>query len=323
MFDEEKILSKNKCSNQQFFNLVVNRFKTMKNSWLFLNNLTLDNSIIDSNTTIILGFSGYGSVGTAVLNHLVEELDVNSIGFWGTMSWFHKGILESPITIYKLNIDSKNEKEKYVLITSRLPIPVVGYEALPDAFWKWLSNEILSWGAKRYIVIGGLREEVRNSSDDSWVTLIPTKEYTNLFNTKRTFRDDLSIRGPISFLLTEGTAFRYPVLAILSYCNTYDVDLDAASMALKELENHLDLDLKSKTLTEFDTSFLENQLELFDDEEDSEFDEFDEYDEEYDEEFEKYENQKRSNSSRKSFSFHPDSDKKRYKNNKEDLDKYK
>ena len=323
MFEEGKILRKNKCSNQQFFNLVVKRFKTMKNLWLFLNNLTLDNSFIDSNTTVILGFSGYGSVGTAVLNHLVEELDVDSIGFWGTMSWFHKGILEAPITIYTLKVDSKDEKEKYVLITSRLPIPVVGYEALPDAFWKWLSTEILSWGAKRYIVIGGLREEVRNASDDSWVTLIPTQEYTNIFKTKRTFRDDLSIKGPISFLLTEGTAFQYPVLVILSYCNTYDVDLDAASMALKELEKHLNLDFKSKTLTEFDTSFLENQLELFDDEEDSEYDEFDEYDEEYDEEFERYENKSKTNSFRKSFSFNSDSDEKHYKNNKDDLEKYK
>jgi len=319
MFAEEKTLRKNKCSNQQFFNLVVKRNKTMKNPWLFLNNLTLDSSYIDSNTTVILGFSGYGSVGTAVLNHIVEELNVNSIGFWGTMSWFHKGILEAPITIYKLDIDSKDEKEKFVLITSRLPIPVVGYEALPDAFWKWLSTEILSWEAKRYIVIGGLREEVRNSSDDTWVTLIPTQEYTNLFKTQRTFRDDLSIRGPISFLLTEGTAFHHPVLAILSYCNTYDVDLDAASMALKVLEEHLDLNLKSKTLTEFDTSFLENQLDLYEDEEDSEFDEFDEYDEE----FEKYENQKRSNSFRKSFSFSSNSDDKHYKNNKDDLEKYK
>ena len=65
----------------------------MKNPWLILNNLTVDNSIIDANTTVILGFSGYGSVGTSVLNHLVEVLDVNSVGFWGTISWFHRGNL--------------------------------------------------------------------------------------------------------------------------------------------------------------------------------------------------------------------------------------
>ncbi len=288
----------------------------MKNPWLFLNNLTIDKSLVDSNTTVVLGFSGYGSVGTSVLNHLVEELDVQSVGFWGTISWFHKGNLETPITVYKLDVNSDDEKEKFILITSRLPVPVIGYEALPDAFWKWLSNEILSWDAKRYIVIGGLREEVRNSSDDSWVTLIPTQEYTKKFGTKRTFRDDLSIKGPISFLLTEGTAFNYPILAILSYCNTYDVDIDAASMALKELETHLNLDLKSKSIAEFDSSFLENQVEFFQEGEDTEFEEFEEG---YDEEFEGYEHSDDSKEERKSFSFSL----RDFKRNSKDLDKYK
>ena len=80
----------------------------MKNPWLFLQNLTLNSDFVDSDTTVVLGFSGYGSVGTAVLNHIVEEQQVDSIGFWGTMSWFHKGNLEAPITIYKLNVKSKN-----------------------------------------------------------------------------------------------------------------------------------------------------------------------------------------------------------------------
>ena len=286
----------------------------MKNPELFFNNLTIDNSLVDSNTTVVLGFSGYGSVGTSVLNHLVEELNVQSVGFWGTISWFHKGNLETPITVYKLDAKSDDEKEKFILITSRLPVPVIGYEALPDAFWKWLSNEILSWDAKRYIVIGGLREEVRNASDDSWVTLIPTQEYTKKFGTKRNFRDDLSIKGPISFLLTEGTAFNYPILAILSYCNTFDVDVDAASMALKELETHLNLDLKSSSIVEFDASFLENQIEFFQDQEDSELEEFEEG---FDEEFEGYEHSDNSKDERKSFSLRD------FKKNSKDLDKYK
>ncbi|MCG3222214.1 MAG: PAC2 family protein [Candidatus Heimdallarchaeota archaeon] len=289
----------------------------MKNPWLFLNNLTLDRDLIDSNTTVLIGFSGYGSVGTAVLNHMVEELKVDSIGYWGTMSWFHKGILEAPITIYKLDMKSKDEKENFVLITSRLPIPVVGYEALPDAFWRWLSTEILSWNAKRYIIIGGLREEVRNSSNDSWITLIPTAEYTKQFKTKRTFKDDLSIKGPISFLLTEGTAFKVPVLAILSYCNTYDIDTDAGLMALKELEIHTSLNLESENLTEFDSTFLENYFEFLDEEDEREYEEFEE---EYDEEFEGYDEQERKSSQYSSRSRDVN---RKFRNNKDDLDKYK
>ncbi len=292
----------------------------MRNNWLFLNQMSFNTDLIDSNTTVIVGFSGYGSVGTTVLNHIIEKLQIESIGFWGTMSWFHKGILETPITIYNLDVKSKDEKENFVLVTSRLPIPVVGHNALPDAFWKWLSQEILSWKAKRYVIIGGLREDIRNSSDDSWTTLIPTKEYTEIYGTKRTFKDDLTIKGPISFLLTEGTAYNLPVLGILSYCNTYDIDLDAALMALKDLEKQLELDLDSKEIEEFDLSFLENQLELFLDE--AEFDEdYDpDFEEEYDEEFENFdakENEKRQFSADEGSSFSLD------RTNKDDLNKYR
>jgi len=276
--------------------------------------MTVDPSWVTGDTTVLLGFTGYGSVGTLVLNHIIEKMDVTSIGFWGSISWYHKGNLETPITIYKLNQNSKKNSENIVLVSSRIPIPVVGYDAMPDAFWRWLSHEILSWKAKRYIIIGGLREDVRSPTDDSWVALIPTPKYTELYGTKRTFRDNLSMKGPISFLLTEGTAYDYPVLAILSYCNTFDMDNDAALMALKELEKHLDIDLKSSKLEEFDTSFLEREEFEKDIEEDFEdYDEVEDYDEDFDidERFDPF----RSYKGNKDF--------RRYGENGDDLEKYK
>ena len=299
----------------------------MKNAWLFLNQMSIDASLIDSNTTVIVGFSGYGSVGTNVLNHIVEGLNVESIGFWGTLSWFHNGNLESPITLYQLEAKSDDPEEKFVLVTSRLPIPVVGHYALPDAFWKWITQEILSWQAKRYIIIGGLREDVRNSTDDSWVTLIPTKKYTELFGTNRTFRDDLSIKGPISFLLAEGTAYRYPVLSILSYCNTYEIDLDASLLALKELEKILHIDLESKEIREFDFSFLESSFDFvqddtsFDEDYEEEYEE--EYGEEFDEDFKNFDERNKSPNSNKKFSFNVNSFFSESKEERDDLEKYK
>ena len=250
-----------------------------------MNQITINEEQITPETTVILGFTGYGSVGTLVLNHIVETFDVKSIGYWGSLSWFHKGNLETPITVYKLNIPTK---EKIVLVSSRLPVPVVGEAALPDAFWRFLSHEILSWKAKRYIILGGLREDVRSTSDDAWVTLIPTPKYTEKYGVKRTFRDDLSMKGPISYLLTEGTAFDYPVLAILSYCNTYDADVDAAAMALQELEKHLNINLQSNKIMEFDTAFLESTL-TYEETEEEPYDEFeeieyDDFDDDFDDE---------------------------------------
>ena len=290
----------------------------MKNKTLFLNQMSFDTSIIDSDTTVILGFTGYGSVGNTVLNHLVEETNVVSVGFWGTMSWFHKSNIETPITVYSMNSDSSDKKEKVVLVASRLPIPVVGYDALPDAFWKWLAQEILSWNAKRYIIIGGLREDVRDTTDDSWIALVPTNKYTEVYGTKRTFRDDLSIRGPISFLLTEGTAYNVPVLAVLSYCNTFDIDYDAALMALKEVETHINSDFHSSKITEFDTSFLETQIEFYQDTEENDFEDFDDFENEED-----FENDAKEGNSNNDYSFDSKSVSGKYRNNKDDLDRYK
>lgn len=292
----------------------------MKNNSLSLNQMSFDTSIVDSDTTVILGFTGYGSVGTTVLNHLVEEVDVKSVGFWGNMSWFHKDNIEAPITIYTMKTDT-DSKEKVILVASRLPIPVVGYDALPDAFWKWLAQEILSWNAKRYIIIGGLREDVRDTTDDTWIALVPTNRYTEIYGTKRTFRDDLSIRGPISFLLTEGTAYNVPILAILSYCNTYDVDYDAALMALKEVETHLNQDLHSSEINEFDTSFLETQIAYYQENEDIDSEDFDDFED--DEDFEDYENDSNKKNSKNNSSFDSRSESEKHRNNKDDLERYK
>lgn len=289
----------------------------MKNSIQFLNQFNINTDYIDKETTVILGFSGYGSVGNVVLNHLIETLPVTSIGFWGSISWFHQGNLETPITIYTLDINSTEIKDKIVLVASRLPVPVVGYDALPDAFWKWLSEEILSWKAKRYIVIGGLREDIRKTTDEEWTSLIPTPMYTELYGTQRTFKDQQTIKGPLNFLLTEGTAFQQSVLAILSYCNTYDIDIDASVLALKELEKIVGDNLHSDKLVEFDSSFLEGEMELISEGEE----EFDEYDESFDE-FEETNEESSSNRDKEDF-FGLHSSLKRLNDKAEDLDKYK
>lgn len=297
----------------------------MKNSWDVMNQIIVNPEHITPDTTVILGFTGYGSIGTLVLNHIIETFNVSSIGYWGSLSWFHKNNLETPITVYKLNSFSD---KKIVLVSSRIPVPVVGEAALPDAFWRFLSHEILSWGAKRYIVLGGLREDVRSPSDDSWVALIPTPKYTEVYGVRRTFRDDLSMKGPVSYLLTEGTAFDYPVLAILSYCNTFDADFDAAAMAIKELGNHLQIDLRPDKIAEFDASFLtdfmypleeEDMYEDFDEDVDEEmYDDFsDAIDDDDDTNYKGYfgkdnYTRRHSNNSFKSY---------RYRN--DDLDKYK
>lgn len=262
----------------------------MKSLEFLSKQITFDKNTVDDNTTVLIGFTGYGSVGTLVLNHLIETFNVRSIGYWGSLSWFHGKNIESPITIYETTLNNKKDNEKFILVASRIPIPVVGYNALPDVFWKVLCKEILSWNANRYIILGGLREEVRAAEDSSWVVYAPTRAYTKKYAIKRTFKDNLTIRGPISFFLTEGYAHAIPVLSVLSYCNSYEEDIDAAQICLKDLEAHLELDLKSKRLKLFDNSFLGSQIDTeldFASDYDSDYeDNDDDYDEDdYDDDF--------------------------------------
>ncbi len=253
----------------------------MKESLMFSNQFTIDTKLIDENTTVIIGFSGFGSVGRLAANHIIESFKSKAIGYWGSFSWFHNGQLESPFTVYRVDIKSKDPNEKFVIIASRINVPVVGYDALPDVFWRLLAKEILSWKAKRYIAVGGLREDVRDSTDSSWVAYIPSPRYSELYGTKRTFKEHLSIKGPISYMLMESTAFSYASLAVLSYCNTFEADNDATIIVLKELEKHLGVNLKTDRLRLFDTSFTEpNVQEMWE----RELDNIDEIDDEFEDE---------------------------------------
>ena len=86
-------------------------------------------------------------------------------------------------------------------------------------------------------------------------------------------------------------------------------------MALKELETHLKLDLNSESITEFDTTFLVSQIEIYEENEESEFDD---YEEDYNEEFDKFEDNSHQHNS-----FNSRNSLRKYKNNKDDLEKYK
>ena len=92
-------------------------------------------------------------------------------------------------------------------------------------------------------------------------------------------------------------------------------------MALKEVEKHVIRDFHSNELTEFDTSFLETQIEFYQDTEESDFDDFEDFENE--EDFEDFENGKKEGKSTFEFSFDSESVSGNYRNNKDDLERYK
>jgi predicted ATP-grasp superfamily ATP-dependent carboligase len=197
--------------------------------------------------TVLVGFSGFGNVGYLALTHIVETVDLESIAFWGHSSWYHRGNIESLLTVYR------HKGAKVIIIVPRVPIHV---STVSQRFWDELTEEILAWNCKRYIIVGGLREETRAYGNTDWAAYVPSPKWTDLYHTERTFGDHLAMIGPLSSFLIIGTALRMPVLGLLAYCN-FEEDPEASLFALREIENLCKLTIPHKeSLHRFDYSFI-------------------------------------------------------------------
>jgi len=196
---------------------------------------------------VLIGFSGFGNVGFLALTHLVESLDLESIAFWGNSSWYHRGNLESLLTVYK------HEPSKTIIVITRLPIHV---STVPQRFWDQLAQDLLLWNARKYIIVGGLRESTRSATSSAWAAFAPSPEWTRKFGDERSFGDNLAMIGPLSSFLVKGTALDLPILGLLAYCN-FEEDPEAALFATKEIVKLCGIKLpEPTTLKRFNYSFI-------------------------------------------------------------------
>lgn len=226
---------------------------------------------------VLIGFSGFGNVGYLSITHIVETVDeksIKSIAHWGHSSWFHRGNLESLLTVYK------HEQSKTLFVLTRIPVHV---STLPQRYWDNLAKEILSWGCRQYIVIGGLREETRTPGSTEWAAFAPTPKWEELFDHNRTFGDHLAMIGPLSSFLLLGSSLEMPVLGLLAYCN-FEEDPEAALFAVKEIEKMCNITIPKKDhLHRFDYSFIPGssipiQFDDLEEEEENSFDDDDDED---------------------------------------------
>ena len=196
---------------------------------------------------VLIGFSGFGNVGYLTLTHLVETLDLESIAFWGNSSWYHRGNIESLLTVYK------HKQSKTIIVLPRIPIHV---STISQRYWDQLAQDVLNWNCAKYIVVGGLREETRTIKSGEWAALVPTPNWTENFGDKRTFGDHLAMIGPLSSFLILGTALNLSVLGLLAYCN-FEEDPEAALFAVTKIENLCNMTISQKNhLQRFDYSFI-------------------------------------------------------------------
>ena len=194
---------------------------------------------------VLIGFAGWGNVGYYSVNHLVETLKLETFAAWGNSSWFYKGRLESIVTVYI------HETSKTLLVASRVPIPVT---SVNPQNWDEFATELLSWNCKRYIIVGGIREETRAPDNSDWVAYAPNFSYTQKFGVQRTFGERLAMVGPLSSFLVIGTSLQIPVMGLLAYCN-YEEDPEASTLILSEFKEIVGQEITGP-LKGFDHSFV-------------------------------------------------------------------
>lgn len=196
---------------------------------------------------VLIGIHGFGAVGYLALTHMVETLDVKSFAYWGDSSWFYRNNIEALITAYV------HEESKSIFVLTRVPIHV---SSIPQRFWDAIVRDIIDWNAKRYIVIGGLRETTRSPTSTNWIAYAPSPKWTEEYNHQRNLNDKLLMIGPLSSLLLFGSAYEVPSLGMLVYCN-FEEDPDATQVALTEIEEICNIEIPNKeNLQRFDYSFI-------------------------------------------------------------------
>ncbi len=201
---------------------------------------------------VLIGFSGYGNVGYLAVNHLIETLELETIGMWGNTNWYYKGRLESLVTLYA------HHPSKTLILASRYPLHVT---KIPHEEWEELALEVLSWECKAYYIIAGLREDTRSPVSTQWIAYAPTLAYTKAYGIAPTMGEKLTMIGPLSTFLAYGTSLNQKVLGVLIYCN-FDEDPEAALIGLEEIERLTKIKVPSKNqLISFDYSFLNGVLQ--------------------------------------------------------------
>ena len=217
---------------------------------------------------VVIGISGFGNVGFLALTHMIETLPVKSIAYWGDSSWFYKGNIEALVTAYM------HESSKSIFVVTRAPIHV---SSVPQRFWDAIVRDLMKWQAKKYIVIGGLRESTRSPQNSNWVAYAPTRHWMEKYGHTQQLNDKLLMIGPLSSVLLYGSAFEVPALGMLVYSN-FEEDPEATIVALNEIEKLCDIRIpEKKDLKQFDYSFLPSlRQEMEADDEDLDDDESDE-----------------------------------------------
>ena len=202
--------------------------------------------------TLLNGWHGIGECGFISMSHLVDKLDAERIGFIITDNipqfiTIKNDKITFPFEIYR--------KDNIVLI---LPI----FEPIKSehlVFTKTVVQWSIDQKFKQAVLIGGLDRRLQDESDIKAI-------YTKSFREKRkdveipVLDEGLYVTGPLAYMLMFYELNDFEAIALLPYAERSRPDPVAASIAIKEINKILDINIKVQDLLD-EAEKIEKEIE--------------------------------------------------------------
>lgn len=202
--------------------------------------------------TLLNGWHGIGECGFISMSHLVDKLDAERIGFIITDNipqfiTIKNDKITFPFEIYR--------KDNIVLI---LPI----FEPIKSehlVFTKTVVQWSIDQKFKQAVLIGGLDRRLQDESDIKAI-------YTKSFRENRkdveipVLDEGLYVTGPLAYMLMFYELNDFEAIALLPYAERSRPDPVAASIAIKEINKILDINIKVQDLLD-EAEKIEKEIE--------------------------------------------------------------
>ncbi len=188
---------------------------------------------------LVTGFMGFGFVGILSTEYLVEKLDMVKVGFFVTkyipdqVSYSERYSLELPFELYYY------EKANVLVLLNRW----IPHEVEKFRYAQYVVKWAKKVGVKAIYGLGGLDSSFKEDPSET-LRWVKTSYYREPLPKAKPMVGGLKVVGPLAHLLIAAETERYPMLALLPYCESANrQDPRASAIGLTELAKLIGLEV--------------------------------------------------------------------------------
>jgi uncharacterized protein len=202
------------------------------------------NKIDLKNPLILTGFSGPGLIGLIANRHIIDQLNMNEIGYIRTKHIrpavvFIDGILKHPFRIYA------NDYGDLCSIICEIPFSYDGIFPIASKILDWVEKH----NTKEMVILGGIPVRGIHRERKTFFIAGPEKS-RNLENNNTEAVSSGIIQGIAGGILNECLARKLSGIALLTPAPSFMPDPEGAATVLKKINEYYDLDINLDKLLE-------------------------------------------------------------------------